>query len=87
MTAPLLYSRLSPPPVPADSGRAFRLSRRWDRTARLLGDEAMERLARARVIVFGGHIDCAAAGQVSAGDFPWAGAKKFLTRHSGECFD
>jgi tRNA A37 threonylcarbamoyladenosine dehydratase len=52
MTAPSLDPTLSPPP-PADTGRAFRLSRRWDRTGRLLGDEAMERLARARVIFFG----------------------------------
>ena len=53
MTAPSL--RPSPPtaPTPANTARAFRLSRRWDRTGRLLGDEAMERLARARVIVFG----------------------------------
>jgi tRNA threonylcarbamoyladenosine dehydratase len=32
---------------------SFKLSRRFDRTARLLGDEAMERLAAARVVVFG----------------------------------
>src|SRR3954467_15926700 len=30
-----------------------RLSRRFDRTGRLLGDEAMARLAAARVVVFG----------------------------------
>ena len=52
MTAPSLTPTPSTPP-PADTARAFRLSRRWDRTGRLLGDEAMERLARARVIVFG----------------------------------
>ncbi|HVP59499.1 MAG TPA: tRNA threonylcarbamoyladenosine dehydratase [Myxococcaceae bacterium] len=54
MTAPSL--RPSPPSVPRsgeETARAFRLSRRWDRTGRLLGDEAMERLARARVVVFG----------------------------------
>ncbi|HSP18349.1 MAG TPA: tRNA threonylcarbamoyladenosine dehydratase [Myxococcaceae bacterium] len=45
MTAPSLS--------PDSTARAFRLSRRWDRTGRLLGDEAMGRLARARVIVFG----------------------------------
>jgi len=50
MTTPLLHPAL--PESPA-SARAFRLSRRWDRTARLLGDDAMERLARARVLVFG----------------------------------
>ncbi|MBM4379249.1 MAG: ThiF family adenylyltransferase, partial [Deltaproteobacteria bacterium] len=33
--------------------KAFRLSRRFDRTARLLGDASMERLARASVVVFG----------------------------------
>lgn len=40
-------------PVPAEPGRSFRLSRRFDRTGRLLGDAGMERLARARVVVFG----------------------------------
>ena len=53
MTAP---SPRSPPASPDAAGatsHAFRLSRRWDRTGRLLGDAAMERLARARVIVFG----------------------------------
>src|ERR1700749_814729 len=52
MTAPLLGPTLSPP-LPADTARAFRLSRRWDRIGRLLGHEAMERLPRARVIAFG----------------------------------
>jgi tRNA A37 threonylcarbamoyladenosine dehydratase len=37
----------------ADAARAFKLHRRFDRTGRLLGDAAMERLARARVAVFG----------------------------------
>ena len=40
---------LRPPTAP----RSFKLSRRFDRTARLLGDEAMERLAAAHVGVFG----------------------------------
>jgi tRNA threonylcarbamoyladenosine dehydratase len=53
MTAPSLRPTLPSPSSPAEVARAFRLSRRWDRTGRLLGDEAMERLARARVIVFG----------------------------------
>ena len=54
MTAPSLHPTPSPPPdSPETNARAFRLSRRWDRTARLLGDEAMVRLAQARVIVFG----------------------------------
>jgi tRNA threonylcarbamoyladenosine dehydratase len=52
MTAPSLHPTPSGPSA-AETARAFRLSRRWDRTGRLLGDEAMERLARARVIVFG----------------------------------
>jgi tRNA A37 threonylcarbamoyladenosine dehydratase len=38
---------------PASAPKAFRLSRRFDRTARLVGDAAMERLARSRVVVFG----------------------------------
>ncbi len=48
-------SPASPPPdVSRDApGKKFKLSRRFDRTGRLLGDRAMERLARARVIVFG----------------------------------
>ncbi|MBE4748308.1 tRNA threonylcarbamoyladenosine dehydratase [Corallococcus sp. ZKHCc1 1396] len=33
--------------------KPFKLSRRFDRTARLLGDSAMERLANAHVVVFG----------------------------------
>ena len=39
----------SPPPAPAES-RPFKLHRRFDRTGRLLGDTAMERLAQARQI-------------------------------------
>src|SRR3954469_2937315 len=45
-----------PPAAPAPSSplaRTFKLSRRFDRTGRLLGDAAMERLANARVVVFG----------------------------------
>jgi tRNA A37 threonylcarbamoyladenosine dehydratase len=38
---------------PSDAAKAFKLSRRFDRTGRLLGDSAMERLAAARVVVFG----------------------------------
>jgi tRNA threonylcarbamoyladenosine dehydratase len=44
---------LPPPAPPTDGARRFRLSRRFDRTGRLLGDAGMERLARARVLVFG----------------------------------
>lgn len=40
---------LETPPAQRD----FKLQRRFDRTARLLGEEAMERLHRARVLVFG----------------------------------
>ncbi|MCI0573564.1 MAG: tRNA threonylcarbamoyladenosine dehydratase [Myxococcaceae bacterium] len=40
--------------VPArPDAEPFKLHRRFDRTGRLLGDTAMERLARARVVVFG----------------------------------
>jgi tRNA threonylcarbamoyladenosine dehydratase len=37
----------------APLARPFKLSRRFDRTGRLLGDPAMERLSAARVVVFG----------------------------------
>ncbi len=49
--------------------RPFKLSRRFDRTGRLLGDSAMERLARARVVVFGlgGVGSYAAEGLVRSG--------------------
>jgi tRNA A37 threonylcarbamoyladenosine dehydratase len=44
----------APGPLPeARSEKSFKLSRRFDRTGRLLGDTAMERLARSRVVVFG----------------------------------
>jgi tRNA A37 threonylcarbamoyladenosine dehydratase len=47
-------SPAAPENAPAPSlAKPFKLSRRFDRTARLLGDSAMERLAKARVIVFG----------------------------------
>src|SRR5687767_14203086 len=36
-----------------ESGAPFKLSRRFDLTGRLLGDAGMERLAAARVVVFG----------------------------------
>lgn len=41
------------PATEAHSPRSFKLSRRFDRTARLVGDEGMERLAAAHVVVFG----------------------------------
>lgn len=44
---PTRPSRENFPPPPA------RLHRRWDRTARLIGDNAMKRLAQAHVVVFG----------------------------------
>src|SRR5438067_515961 len=44
---------LSVEPEPKPSPKSFRLSRRFDRTGRLLGDGAMQRLANARVVVFG----------------------------------
>src|SRR3954471_2121043 len=40
-------------PVAAPAAKKFKLSRRFDRTARLLGDRAMEQLAAAHVVVFG----------------------------------
>ncbi|MBX7097789.1 MAG: tRNA threonylcarbamoyladenosine dehydratase [Myxococcaceae bacterium] len=40
-----------PPAPPAP--RPFKLHRRFDRTARLIGDSGVERLQRARVLVFG----------------------------------
>ncbi len=45
--------QLQPPPAAPVSTRPFKLHRRFDRTARLLGDSAMERLARAHVLVVG----------------------------------
>lgn len=56
--------------TPAPSlAKPFKLSRRFDRTARLLGDSAMERLAKARVVVFGlgGVGSYAAEGLVRSG--------------------
>ena len=74
-------SATSPAPAPAPEAptaqapgasplaRPFKLSRRFDRTGRLLGDPAMERLAAARVIVFGlgGVGSYAAEGLVRSG--------------------
>jgi tRNA threonylcarbamoyladenosine dehydratase len=69
-------SATSPAPAPAapDAGapslaRPFKLSRRFDRAGRLLGDPAMERLAAARVVVFGlgGVGSYAAEGLVRSG--------------------
>src|SRR5512140_2461144 len=56
-TSPATPSAPAAPTAPETSAntlaRPFKLSRRFDRTGRLLGDPAMERLAAARVIVFG----------------------------------
>jgi tRNA A37 threonylcarbamoyladenosine dehydratase len=66
----------TPPAPPAAEARSenslarpFKLSRRFDRTGRLLGDSAMERLANARVVVFGlgGVGSYAAEGLVRSG--------------------
>ncbi len=64
----------TPAPTAPDAGapslaRPFKLSRRFDRTGRLLGDPAMERLSAARVIVFGlgGVGSYAAEGLVRSG--------------------
>jgi tRNA threonylcarbamoyladenosine dehydratase len=40
-------------PPAANEPKPFKLHRRFDRTGRLLGDPAMERLSQARVVVFG----------------------------------
>ncbi|MDY7228912.1 tRNA threonylcarbamoyladenosine dehydratase [Hyalangium rubrum] len=66
-------SDISPAPVPEAGApslaKPFKLSRRFDRTGRLLGDSAMERLAAARVVVFGlgGVGSYAAEGLVRSG--------------------
>ena len=60
----------APEPAPASPlAKPFKLSRRFDRTGRLLGDSAMERLAAARVVVFGlgGVGSYAAEGLVRSG--------------------
>ncbi len=59
----------APPAAPDSLARPFKLSRRFDRTGRLLGDSAMERLANARVVVFGlgGVGSFAAEGLVRSG--------------------
>src|SRR5687767_856980 len=59
----------SPSADPVPKPKAFRLSRRFDRTGRLIGDAGMERLARSRVIVFGlgGVGSYAAEGLVRSG--------------------
>jgi len=41
------------PPVSVPTEKPFRLHRRFDRSGRLLGDDGMRRLSKARVIVFG----------------------------------
>ncbi|ATB27431.1 tRNA threonylcarbamoyladenosine dehydratase [Melittangium boletus] len=46
-----LPSPVAPPAAPEP--KPFKLHRRFDRTGRLLGDPAMERLSSARVVVFG----------------------------------
>ncbi len=51
MSTPVPSTNLPIPELPTSPG--FRLSRRFDRTGRLLGDNAMNRLARSHVVVFG----------------------------------
>jgi tRNA A37 threonylcarbamoyladenosine dehydratase len=65
---------VTPAPAAPEAGapslaRPFKLSRRFDRAGRLLGDPAMERLAAARVVVFGlgGVGSYAAEGLVRSG--------------------
>ncbi|MGA9521849.1 MAG: tRNA threonylcarbamoyladenosine dehydratase [Myxococcaceae bacterium] len=44
----------SPSPAPSTPpAKEFKLHRRFDRTGRLIGDDGMQRLANARVVVFG----------------------------------
>jgi tRNA threonylcarbamoyladenosine dehydratase len=62
----------TPSPAPAavtPEPKPFKLHRRFDRTGRLLGDPAMERLSAARVVVFGlgGVGSYAAEGMVRSG--------------------
>ncbi|QSQ19365.1 tRNA threonylcarbamoyladenosine dehydratase [Pyxidicoccus parkwayensis] len=76
-TQPTVTPETETPPAspaaqaPGDNSlaRPFKLSRRFDRTGRLLGDSAMERLANARVVVFGlgGVGSYAAEGLVRSG--------------------
>ncbi|HLL02120.1 MAG TPA: tRNA threonylcarbamoyladenosine dehydratase [Myxococcaceae bacterium] len=77
-TQPTTPDTVSIPAAPAPTtpaanapslARPFKLSRRFDRTGRLLGDSAMERLAGARVVVFGlgGVGSYAAEGLVRSG--------------------
>ncbi len=67
-TAPETSPAAPGTPAPSES-KPFKLHRRFDRTGRLLGDNAMERLAHARVVVFGlgGVGSYAAEGLVRSG--------------------
>jgi tRNA A37 threonylcarbamoyladenosine dehydratase len=67
--APAPVAPGAPVATAASLARPFKLSRRFDRTGRLLGDSAMERLAGARVVVFGlgGVGSYAAEGLVRSG--------------------
>jgi tRNA A37 threonylcarbamoyladenosine dehydratase len=67
--APVTPAPLAPEAPAPSLARPFKLSRRFDRTGRLLGDTAMERLAGARVVVFGlgGVGSYAAEGLVRSG--------------------
>lgn len=60
---------LAPGPAAVPEAKPFKLHRRFDRTGRLLGDAAMERLSSARVVVFGlgGVGSYAAEGLVRSG--------------------
>src|SRR5437868_3166162 len=68
-SAPASEAPTAQAPGASSLARPFKLSRRFDRTGRLLGDTAMERLAAARVIVFGlgGVGSYAAEGLVRSG--------------------
>src|SRR3954469_14078666 len=53
MTDAVAAMRTPPPEAAVTQARPFKLHRRFDRSGRLLGDAGMERLANARVAVFG----------------------------------
>jgi tRNA A37 threonylcarbamoyladenosine dehydratase len=67
--APAPVAPVAPAANASSLAKPFKLSRRFDRTGRLLGDSAMERLAGARVVVFGlgGVGSYAAEGLVRSG--------------------
>lgn len=53
VTSPALTENTPPNTALEPVAKPFKLHRRFDRTGRLLGDSAMERLSKSRVVVFG----------------------------------